>query len=90
MLYPQWRHSRCVIDGDSGLMICWMNYLLSIDGIDDLATAGAFGPHARLAGSCFIVDDRVSIRDCLAAERAGATDCLWVVWSHPHDLGSYV
>jgi hypothetical protein len=45
-----------------------MNCLLIIDGIDDFATAGTFGPHARFSVSRFITDDRVSIGDCLAAE----------------------
>jgi hypothetical protein len=70
-------------------MICWMNCLLSIDGIDDLATAGAFGPHARFPASRFIVDDCVPTRDCLAAERAVATDSLWVIRSHSYEFTGY-
>jgi len=53
-----------------------MNCLLSIDWVDDLATAGTFGPHARFTASGFVVDDRMSVSDCLATERAGATACL--------------
>jgi len=53
-----------------------MNCLLSMGGVNDLATAGAFGPHACVAASGLIVDDCVPTRDCLAAERADATDCL--------------
>jgi len=64
-----------------------MNCLLSIDGIDNLATAWTFGPHAWVAASGLIVDDRVSISNCLATERAGTTDCLWVIESHSHDIG---
>jgi len=45
-----------------------MNCLLTIDGIDDFATAGAFGPHARFTASRFILDDRVPAGHCLAAE----------------------
>jgi len=53
-----------------------MNCLLSIGGVNDLATAGTFGPHARATASSLIVDDRMSSSDCLAAERAVATDYL--------------
>ena len=70
-------------------MICWMNCLLSIDRIDDLATARAFGPHARISGSGLIVDDRMPTRDCFAAERAVATDRLWVIRSHSHEFTGY-
>jgi hypothetical protein len=35
------------------------------------------------------VDDCVPTRDCLAAERAVATDCLWVISGHSHELASY-
>ena len=69
-------------------MICLMNCLLTIDGIDDLATAGTFGPHAWLTASCFILDDRVPAGNCLAAERAGATDRLWIIRGHSHEIGS--
>ena len=37
-------------------------------GVNDLATAGAFGPYARVTASGLIVDDCVPTRDCLAAE----------------------
>jgi hypothetical protein len=53
-----------------------MNCLLIIGGVDDLATAGTFSPQAWGTGGCFIPDDRMSSSDCLAAERAGATDYL--------------
>ena len=66
-----------------------MNCLLSIDWIDDLATTGAFGPHAWFPASRFIVDDRVLSSDRLAAERAGATDCFWVIRSHSHEFAGY-
>ncbi len=65
-----------------------MNCLLTINGIDDFATAGAFGPHARFTASCFILDYRVSISNCLAAERAGATSRLWIIGGHSHESGS--
>ena len=45
-----------------------MMYLLTIDGIDNLATAGTFGPHTRFTAICFILDDRVPAGNCLAAE----------------------
>ena len=70
-------------------MICRMNCLLSIDGIDDLATVGAFGPHSRFPASRFIVDDHVLSSNCLAAERAVATDRLWVIRSHSHEFTGY-
>lgn len=66
-----------------------MNCLLSIDGIDNLATAGTFGPHAWFTASRFIVDDCVSIRDCLATERTDATDRLWIIGGRSHDPDSY-
>ncbi len=70
-------------------MICWMNCLLSIGGVNDLATARAFGPHARITVSGLIVDDCVPTGDCLAAERAVATDRLWVIRSHSHEFTGY-
>ena len=66
-----------------------MNCLLSIGGVNDLATAGAFGPHACVAASGLIVDDCVPTRDCLATERAVATDSLWVIRSHSHEFTGY-
>jgi len=36
-----------------------------------------------------IVDDCVPTRDCLAAERAVATDCLWVIRCHSHEFTGY-
>ena len=70
-------------------MICWMSCLLSIGGVNDLATARAFGPHARITVSGLIVDDCVPTGDCLAAERAVATDCLWVIRGHSHEFTGY-
>jgi len=69
-------------------MICRIDCLLIISGVDDFATVGTFGPHARFTASRLIVNDRVSISNCLATERAGTTDCLWVIESHSHDIGS--
>ena len=63
-----------------------MNCSLSIDGIDDFATVWTLGPHAWATTSGLIVDDCVSIGNCLAAERAVATDCLWVIRSHSHEF----
>jgi len=36
-----------------------------------------------------MVDDCVPTRDCLAAERAVATDCLWVIRCHSHEFTGY-
>ncbi len=66
-----------------------MNCLLSIGGVNDLATAGAFGPYARVTASGLIVDDCVPTRDCFAAERAVATDRLWIIGGHSHEIGSF-
>jgi hypothetical protein len=66
-----------------------MNCLLSIGGVNDLATARVFGPYVRVIASGLIVDDCVPTRDCLAAERAVATDRLWVIRGHPHELTGY-
>jgi len=70
-------------------MICRIDCLLTISGVDDFATAGTFGPHAGFTASCLIVDDCVPTRDCLATERAAATDCLWVIRSHSHEFTGY-
>jgi len=67
-------------------LVVIMNCLLSIGGVNDLATAWTFGPHARVTASSLIVDDCVPTRDCLAAERAVATDCLWVIRCHSHEF----
>ena len=58
-------------------------------GVNNFATAWTFGPHATVTASSLIVDDSVPTRDCLAAERAVATDRLWVIRSHTHDLTGY-
>jgi len=60
-----------------------------MSGVNDLATAWTFGPHARVIVSGLIVDYCVPTRDCLAAERAVATDCLWVIRSHSHEFMGY-
>ena len=66
-----------------------MNCLLSIDRIDYLATAGAFGPHARITVSGLVVDECVPTCDYLAAERAVATDRLWATRGHTHEFTGY-
>jgi len=63
-----------------------MNCLLSMGRVNNLATAWTFGPHAGVTASRFIVDDRVLFSNCLATERAVATDRLWVIRSHSHEF----
>jgi len=60
-----------------------------MDGVNDLATTWTFSPHARITASGFVVDDCVPTGDRLAAERAVATDCLWVIRSHSHEFTGY-
>ena len=66
-----------------------MNCLLSMGGVNDLATAWTFGPRARATASALIVDDCVPTGDCLSTERAVATDRLWVIRIHSHEFTGY-
>lgn len=65
-----------------------MSCLLSIDGVDNLATARAFGPDAGFIASCLILDDCVPLGNCLATERTGAMNCFLIIRDHLDEFDS--